>query len=411
MMLQTAMELTRLLRSQYWSPAQLQQRQWQLLQALLAHCVCEVPFYRQLYRRAGVDIREIKSLDDLQRLPVVKKPALIAAGQQAIAVSYRNQTLHRVNTGGSTGEMLTIYFSEQQRRRRIANIYRSYLANGYGPQHTIAYFQIYDGRQLPLARLGLFRFITMDFNQPLESQVDRIARARPAVLSGYPSLIEPLGTLLQQRGLQLTPKLIISNSEQLTSNQHRQIQQSFGVAPTNIYDSWEFGTMAWQCPQHQGLHINSDLLWIEVDDDGELLVTDLYNWAMPMIRYAIGDRGQWQQGDCPCGRHLPRLQQLEGKASVAVALSDGRSIEPVMQIRGLLARITDISAYQLVQTQPGRLNIRWRGHSNADTLAPLARHIENLFGLDHVSFQRDGEFIKTATGKQLVFHSQLSRAS
>ncbi|MFC1876993.1 hypothetical protein ACFL2E_06960 [Thermodesulfobacteriota bacterium] len=138
----------------------------------------------------------------------------------------------------------------------------------------------------------------------------------PQVLEGYPSRLNLLTKVIMQDNIiGIKPKLIVTNSEKITPAIRANLRKAFGVEPVNVYDCWECGNIAWECDAHEGLHINADQVYLEVakgdqvvvdGDPGEILITDLYNQTMPLIRYAIGDIGTKKKSICSCGRKFKR---------------------------------------------------------------------------------------------------------
>src|SRR5262249_47435456 len=154
----------------------------------------------------------------------------------------------------------------------------------------------------------------------------------------------------------------------------------------NRYGCREVSVIASECDRHTGMHVNADCLLVEIVDDagkpadaGRIIVTDLLNRSMPLIRYEIGDVGTWAQGGCPCGRSLPRLAAVEGRTTDFLVLSDGRRISgPALTL--VVADMSDVSQVQFIQRTRDHVTLRvvpGKGYSE-NTRAELRRRL-NLY--------------------------------
>src|SRR5690606_32007777 len=140
---------------------------------------------------------------------------------------------------------------------------------------------------------------------------------RPRYLYGYVSVLEVLARFIMDKGLKpiASVRSIITTSEVLSDAQRTLVESAFGVKIFNEYGCGEVGSIAHEC-EHGNLHIMADNLLIEVDGDkeGELIVTDFFNLKTPLIRYRLGDYGRLSGANCSCGRSLPVLDNVYGRA-------------------------------------------------------------------------------------------------
>ncbi len=143
----------------------------------------------------------------------------------------------------------------------------------------------------------------------------------------------------------------------------------------DVYSCEELGFLALQCPQHEHYHVQSESVLVEVLDEqgnpcapgqiGRVVLTSLHNFAMPLIRYAIGDYAEVGAA-CPCGRGLPVLTRILGRRRNRVALPDGRATWP--NIGELWAAIPDVEQIQLVQLGADEVEVRF---ARQQALSPL----------------------------------------
>jgi phenylacetate-CoA ligase len=407
MSLQTARSLFGLMQSQWWDQEKLQQHQLQRLNHVLQLARSHSPFYRKLYR-AHACPDTLQSLDDVQRLPIIRKSDLQHAGATVLNSKQSNDA-HAVQTGGSTGKVLTVTIDKAHRKRRVASIYRTLIAHGYRPQHKLLYGQQYPGGAGAIEKLGLLRTYGLNLQDSPRDWLQILLAEKPEFLSGHASIFSEIGQLLLNSGSDYMPQTLICNSEMLTPSRARIIESAFGVKPTNVYDCWEAGTIAWQCPEHGGLHINADLVYVELLDDGKVVITDLYNEAMPLIRYEIGDSAEAMDESCPCGRHLPMLKNIVGKSHEAIVLGDGSESACAQRIAlSLYERFPEMDEMQIQQCTAGELSIIMQSQSwnNAD-IQTMEQHLANKFGLTRINILDSNAFFETAAGKRPIFYSTL----
>jgi len=139
---------------------------------------------------------------------------------------------------------------------------------------------------------------------------------------------------LDQRGLKAyRPCSIVTSAEGLEPDERALVERVFGCPVFNRYGCREVSVLASECPAHTGLHVMAEGLLVEIEtpqgpagpgEMGSILITDLLNDGMPLVRYRIGDLGSWAPGECPCGRGLPTLERIWGRAYDFVGTPDGR---------------------------------------------------------------------------------------
>lgn len=407
MSLQTAKSLAGLMQSQWWDSSRLQTHQLQRLNHMMT-VAAKSPFYKQLYETHHCP-RTLQSLEDIKQLPVVHKADLQTAADNALNTTLNNNQMRFVNTGGSTGKVLRVAMDKSHQKRRVASIYRTLITYGYRPQHKLLYGQQYPGGAGFLEKLGLLRTYGLDLKDKPEQWLQTLLQEKPEFLSGHASIFSEIGLQLQQSNSNYQAQRIICNSEMLTPSRAQIIESAFGVKPLNVYDSWEFGNIAWQCPEQQGLHINTDLLFVEVMPDGQLLITDLYNEAMPLIRYAIGDSATVSSKQCCCGRSLPVLHDIIGKSLETVVLSDNSESACAHRLAAsLYEAFPTIMELQIQQYEKGQLQILLQLKNWDDNkIQHIEQEFAQKFGLEKLQLRESNAFFETAAGKRPVFYSAL----
>jgi len=183
----------------------------------------------------------------------------------------------------------------------------------------------------------------------------------------------------------------------LHSWQRRSIEQVFNCPVTNRYGCEEVSLIACECERHQGLHINADSVYVEVlraDDTGALtrparpgesgsvVVTDLTNRAMPIIRYQVGDVAAFSDRICPCGRGLPLLERIEGRDADYVVTLDGKLISGISLTENFALQVPGVIQFQIVQETLHRFVFRLvRGQEfGPGSLKRLGELVNRIFG-------------------------------
>ncbi len=361
--------LAGLLRSQWLSLSDIEEIQNAKLGLLLKHAYENVGYYRQLFDSAGVKPEDIRDRKDLLRIPITTKRHLQSLPIEKItAKSFNPGASIKLRTSGSTGIPLEIILSTKDLRFRGAVLKRTILAHRCHPGDKVVHLtnhrSIY--RRDWYEYLGIRRRYEISALSEMDDQIRRLKRIRPDILIGYPSgLLAAAETLKQKKVERIFPKLILSGGAILTPQAREFLNATFVTTTIDFYNSWEFGSIAWECKYQAGYHINADTLIVEVVQDGrealfgesgEIVVTALDSYAMPFIRYHLGDIGVLSDRRCPCGRGLPLLEKLEGRTNDYVKLPNGKRIMPATIVTAL-SNIPGISQFQFVQEEKDQCRI------------------------------------------------------
>jgi phenylacetate-CoA ligase len=335
-------------RNQWLPTSRLLEIQQQKLRSLFSFVSQYVPYYREMLRDLGYQSGQLISSEYLSKVPPLKKSDIRDRPRDLIREDQASDILLNNSTSGSTGEALRFYTDWRSRKYRKASVLRGDSWTGWqlGDRLVRLWGAPIDER---LARgLGgrLHGWVTgdrflssFDLSQSkMDEYIREILRFRPVLLVAYPGPLEQMALHCRERGVSFPSlKAIISSAETLWPYQRETIEDAFRVKIFDRYGSREVGHIGSECEAHNGLHINVDRLLLEVVDEagrpakpgevGRLLITDLENFGMPLIRYDIGDRGGWAEStQCPCGRGLPRLQKLEGRTMDIVRAPNGRQL-------------------------------------------------------------------------------------
>lgn len=342
------------------SPTELAELQLARTQALVSFAYENVPYYRDLFDSVRFHPRQLKRLSDVEGIPVTTRESLQAAPcESLIARGYSIERLRSSRTAGSSGTPLTVYRSGTESRAGLSLRLRTWFHHGLRwNDHVLTI----SGRPTTVQKRSWMRRLTLPgrWNQCLlddsESGMRAMMSLRPSVLYGYSFKVAMLASLACERKIDGGPlRLVATSGDMLLPRFRELIQRAWNINPIDIYCSTELGDIAWQCGNREGFHVNVDHNLVEIlrngrpvkeGEEGEVIVTQLYRYSMPLIRYSPGDLAVPAEAPCPCGVGLPMLQTLEGRALDVIRLPDGRLF---IGFNRLLSNVTEIDRFQVVQ--------------------------------------------------------------
>lgn len=352
--------------------------QEQQLQALNAHlCQFSLP-HRQRLEAAGLDPNQPLTLDSLRRLPPMNRRFLQGAGQALYCqqLPQAHLPVGETRTSGSSGEPVVV------RRTRINQLF--WLAN---TMREHLWWQRDLRANLAIVRANLPQPITRRnnwgppvsllqpsgpahaFSMSLDTATlaQELVNCAPHYLLIYPTALHDLLRHLREHGGEL-PSLrqIRSIGETLSAELRNEARAQFGVEIVDSYSSQEMGVIAIQCPSSGLYHLMADNLIVEVLDNqgqpcaageiGEVVLTDLHNFATPLLRYAIGDHAEVGP-PCSCGRTLPTLKRILGRSRNMVRYPDGSRRWPRVGF-DRYRNVAPVQQYQLVQHTTEAIEVR-----------------------------------------------------
>jgi len=359
------------------SRAQLECYQDRAIARLIAHAYARVPFYRyrDLYERAGVQPEQVRGVADLAQLPVVTKDELRASPVRAtLARGLDPDRLLSISTTGSTGRPMRIYNTWLE--YRILHLFRLRAHRQFGrrigdriaeidqpiPPHP-------DDNKLigrTLRTLGLEARLQLSLYEPDDVLLERLEAFEPDMVTAYPNVLLRLGRALQKQSRpRLRPRFLLCNSEVLTTFARAALRACWNAPVFQFYDCHECNLIAWDCPHGHGLHCNEDVAVVEVlrngrpaaiGEDGEIAITSLHSYAMPFVRFCLGDVARRGPTPCPCGMPFGTLQAVEGRTVDFFRLPRGRWLHPYRLIENVDADGMEwIRQYRLVQEREDRI--------------------------------------------------------
>jgi phenylacetate-CoA ligase len=413
-----------LLRTQWATEKVLRQIQLRGLRRLVRHAHKHVPYYRRLFDGAGFHPDRLNSLDDLRRIPLSDKSTLAPFRREdLVAENIPHSQLLPLSTAGSTGHPLNFCISRPSKFLRVVTEWRALSAHGVRLTDKVLQFRntrhVYRDR-FWFNRLGLMRRVFVHFGEPIERKLEIIERERPTLLQGYPSVLLDIMSHLPEERLRTLPlRYLVSCGEVLDSHARRLLEEAFQLPLINHYGAMEFGYMAWQCPEFEGLHLNEDMFVFEVlrdgrqvadGEEGEVVVTSLHQDAMPFIRYRLGDRARILGRHCPCGRGLATIEILMGRTTDRILRRDGTEANPHL-FHLLYHEVRGLFQYQIIQRSPDHFRVRFVSLPGTET-EPFKRifqeKISQIMGYPVlIQFEQIERFSPDETGKLKLVQSEI----
>ncbi|MCZ2341439.1 MAG: hypothetical protein LC104_06530 [Bacteroidales bacterium] len=379
-------------RTQFDSPELVRARQLGMVKAMLHHAWKTVPFYQQAWAAAGLHPDAVRSLADLQQFPIVTKSDIRTQPDLLLSSAYDREKLRVKTTSGSTGVPLVIRIDEPGVQWKYACTLRADQWSGYRLGQRVAKVwgnpeYRHFGLKGRLSNLLVDRAIYLDTigltSERIREFADNLRRHRPGLLFGHAHSLYLLACQLKKAGItDVRPHGIISTAMPLYDWQRTVIESVFGVPATNRYGCEEVSLIACECEQHHGLHITAESVFTEVEPSGHLLITDLTNFAMPLIRYRIGDVVTTTDRVCPCGRGLPLLERVEGRDADFVVTPSGALISGISLTENFALHIPGTAQVQIVQEERTHLRVRMVVDAtfNAASRRKLGELVQELFG-------------------------------
>jgi phenylacetate-CoA ligase len=253
--------------------------------------------------------------------------------------------------------------------------------------------------------------------------VAELGRLRPDAVVAYTTPLDDVARYIEATRAPLPhrPGAIVVGAEKLHPFQRERIERIFQAPVFETYGSREFMLIGAECDRHQGLHLTTEQLLVEVLDDdgrptpdgaeGNIVITDLYNYGMPFIRYANGDRGIAGWSECACGRGLPMLKKVVGRRLDMLRLPGGRSVPGEFFVY-LMKDYPAVRRYQVIQEEPNHVRITMVSEGLREDDRKAIEHAarEALGPQTRVEFEPVGQIPLTPAGKLQVVVNRVDDA-
>jgi phenylacetate-CoA ligase len=347
---------------------------------LVGYAAAHVPYYRDLFRREGIDPKELRGARDLDRLPVISREDLLRDSSRFRPDAWDARAGVMLRSSGTTGESLRLF---HDRRSALLNVAYS--------ERERAVETAFVGKRLRYTRLFLApealenvrrirglvaqesfrpfrpRYRIEPFQRPREELMAAVESIRPEVLMGSGSVLETFFRLAASRGApRHLPRVVLYAWDPMTAAGRQLIEESFGIPVLSRYSAMECLKIGFFCELRRGFHLHEDLCHLEArrpdgspaapGETGELVLSNLFNRGTVLLNYRIGDRGALSDELCACGRNTRVLTELDGRVDEAIALPDG-AIVGAIGIAAAVGAIPEILRFRLVQRADTRFDL------------------------------------------------------
>lgn len=401
------------------------------LREMAVHAATTCPFWESRFASAGLNPQQGFSRDHLRQLPVLEKEEVREQLPEMLSRVVPQSKRVQSYTGGSTAAPLRFYIDSNCAAEREACrwLYYRWFGRSLYDRSALIWGAMQDlghiGKLRGKSRMRLLhRAIVLPGNRMDESGMTEFLqlmhRYRPRVLHGYAQAVYWLAHFMQQTNASAPPLQDITvTAEAISDLQRKVIQETFGCPVYSLYGTREFGIIASEHHTQGIMHINPLSVLVEFVDSmgnpvppgqhGHIVVTDLLNRAMPLIRYRIGDIGVGLPASSSDDKGLPIMSIQASRDSDFVITRAGRCVAG--------ATITLITApgilkLQYVQTQISELEVRYvkSGEFQDSSLQHLQGQLQGVFGSDlHFRFTEVPDISKTPSGKLEYVRSTLCR--
>jgi len=353
-----------------WKPyAELKRDQEKQLRHLIEFSYENVPYYRNLFKGLGLLPGDIRTIEDLEKLPILTKDIIKEHWEEFKPANLPSMKYYNQATGGSTGTPMQYRLSKHDRFLSGALLYRGWGYGGYELGDKTIFLA---GSSLGFdtrSRLTTFfhettrnlrKLSSFDMgDEEMREYFQNINSFKPKIIRGYASSIYFFAKWIEENNLKIhSPIAVFTTSDNLFPYMRAKISEVFGCEVYDGYGLNDGGVGAYECPEHAGLHIDTERSIMEVVDneghqidrgEGQILATSLYNYAMPFIRYATGDDGHIIDDMCGCGRGYPLLKEILGRTTDVLFTPEGKNIHGWFFLYIFWDYGKGIKEYQVVQ--------------------------------------------------------------
>jgi len=357
------------LRQSQWKPYYDQKElQEKYLRNMIDFAYETVPYYHKLFNQLKLKPSDIKTVEDLEKLPILNKEIIKNNWEDFKPVNLDSMKYSVFPTGGSTGAPFRFRLLKYDRFLSGAMLYRGW---GYADYELGDRMVLLGGASLDV---GIDSFIVTEAHQisrnirklssfdmgieDMRRYVKVINSFKPKFIRGYASSINFFSSFIDQEKIEINlPRAIFTTAEKLMPHMRKNIENVVGREVYDTYGMNDGGISAFECPEHNGLHIDTERSIMEVVDSnnlqlengvGSILATSLHNYAMPFIRYDTGDIGHIINDTCGCGRGSKLLKEVIGRQQEMLKTPEGKFVHGEFFVY-IFKKIDGVTEFQVIQ--------------------------------------------------------------
>jgi len=364
--------------SQYWSVEQIEKYQMDLLTPLLQHAYDHVTYYHNLFDSLNLKPADIRKTTDLHIMPIISRQDVMLHSNDLLADNHKKFKSMKSRTGGTSGIPFVFYSDMKGWALNKAVAMRTFEWAGYryGKDRlaVMAGASLLPNQKKTLKN-RIMHFVNNYYTMPvahmdgtiMDNYFSEIKKQKIRFLRGYPNAIYAFAEHLSDRQQTLPLEAVFTTAEMLYPYQRNLMKKVFACDVYDTYGCRDGMGGAVECEKHEGLHICPELSVMNIVDEsgkevkagemGEVVLTSLHDYTMPLIRYAPGDLAVKSDKKCDCGRSLPMIEKIIGRTTDLIKLINGRVINGLSLSLPLKDLITEVDRYQIVQEATDRVEI------------------------------------------------------
>jgi phenylacetate-CoA ligase len=386
-----------------WEPEyKLKELQKHKLLKLLNHCQNNVPYYKNLFKSIGLKFKKSNDLKNFCEIPFLTKEIINKNSKNILASNINKKNLVSNSTSGSTGQNLLFFQDKKSMLCRQAVVWRNqeWVDCLYADKQAFLWGAPFDLKRSQKLLGKIHMMLTQKINlsaydlsdQSLQNYEKILNKYKPKLLVSYPSPLELFSDFLLANNKKIRSiEAIITSAETLYPLQRKTIEKAFGCQIFDRYGTREFGNIAHECDKHEGYHINIERFFLEILDEngkatknkeiGEIVITDLDNYGFPFIRYKIEDLAIASNRKCSCGRGLPLLERIEGRAFDVIRGPNGNQVAGTFWTLALRS-IKGVKNFQIIQNSINEIELKiiTNNEYNSDDKAKIEKIIKDKCG-------------------------------
>ena len=357
-------------KSQWWKPEELVELQNKKLRALVMHAYRTVPYYHKIFKENNIRPDDIKTKNDLKKIPFLTKDLIRENLSDLLARNIPKSHYIKCHSSGSTGEPLKYYISKEAYSQGWAQTFRCWNWAGYNlgnPYVKISLNPRTTSIKKIQDKLMNCTFIYgLDINKTtIEDELNKIKKSKSKIIRGYASSMYVLAKYLEKiEHPDINLNAIMTTGDNLFSHYREAIESQFKC---KVFDGYggESTPIAFECEEHNHYHICDENVIVEFlrknelassGELGEIVFTNLDNFAMPFIRYMIKDLGVPLDEICSCGKGLSLMKSIEGRDTDIVVTPEKKFIF-VQTFTVLFKSIDGLEQFQVIQEKIDKLEV------------------------------------------------------
>jgi phenylacetate-CoA ligase len=349
-------------RSQWWTEVELKEYQNEKLRALIKHAYDNVPYYTELFNNLNFTPSSIKTTDDLVKLPILTKEIIrknFKSGK-IVAKNIPKQNMILSGSSGSTGEPLQYFITKDLYSMAIAANIRGWYWMGFRLGEKYIKLSVnprYQGvKKIQDIIINCIYFSSQKIDdKDIVNFINLITEKKPHFVRGYPSTLSVIARYIMKEKIHIDKLKAVNTTGEILFPEVRNIISNAFNCP--VYDSYgcEGGTAVFECPTHECYHSANEHTISEIIDNnekptnhGRLITTDLFNYAVPFIRYNTQDIVTTHNEKCSCKRELFSIKKIEGREVDILKTPSGKNLI-VHYFTGYFEWIKSVSQFQVIQ--------------------------------------------------------------